>query len=377
MTRRVTVPHERIRFEGASTSGSPMRTKSSREGKDAPDRAGPDASQIGDLPSVLGSSVSVTIVNHEARDHLRSCLQAVDRHPYTLGSLEIVVLDNASGDGSIEMLRDEFPDVIVVAEDTRRGFGANQNRAVAAASSDFVFMLNPDALVGPRTIDVLVQSVVDDDRVAAAGCRTVNSDGTSRQGRPIPFPTPYNVYSEAFGLGRLVQKRRPRRDVAGDYWLSGGAMLIDRQAFLDVGGFDETYFMYSEDVDLCRRLRMSGHVLAWVPQVSVEHPLPGEDMDASRRRQYEMAKAELLYMRKYYGRTGQLAYRLGAAIRSAVRIVALWLPGLSRAVNTHGRTSDDVRSLNRARIRALLWPARGSGLEDLANTWNSHRSQHD
>jgi GT2 family glycosyltransferase len=229
--------------------------------------------------------------------------------------MEVVVLDNASHDGSIEMLRDEFPGVIVMAEDTRRGFGANQNRAIAASRGDLVFMLNPDAVVVAGTIDALVQALWRDKRVVAAGCRTLNSDGTVRQERPIPFPTPLSIYSKAVGLGRFVRKRRSPTDVFGDRWLGGGAMLIDRQTFLEIGGFDESFFMYSEDVDLCRRLRATGYLFAWAPHASVVHPFPEESTPMSRRRQYEIVQAELSYMRKYYGRIGRHVYRFGAAPR--------------------------------------------------------------
>ncbi len=320
-------------------------------------------------------SGSVTIVNTNARDLVRECLQSLNRHPYTRGSMEIVVLDNASDDGSVEMLEDEFPGVIVLTEKVRRGFGANQNRAIAASTGQLAFILNPDAVVGAGTINGLAQAMWPDERVVAAGCPTLNVDGTARQESPNPFPTPLSIYSKAFGLGKIARKYRPVTDVFDFGWLSGGAMLIDRQIFMEIGGFDESFFIYSEDVDLCRRLRASGYLFAWAPNASVVHPLPKESPEMMQRRQYELVKSELSYMRKYYGTTGQYVYRVGAALDSAIRVLVLRLPGISRVVSVHGTTTADIRGVQRARLRAVLRPHSGKGIADLAATWNSNRAQ--
>ncbi len=320
-------------------------------------------------------AVSVTIVNHQACDHLRKCLQSIEQHPCTVGSLEIVVLDNASGDGSVEMLRNEFPDVVVLAEETRRGFGANQNRAIAASRGDLVLMLNPDATVGEGTIDSLARAVWNDERVIAAGCPVVNSDGSLRQDWPFRFPTPLSIYSKAVGVNRLLESRRSRSNTFRDRWLGGYGLIVDRREFLDVGGFDDGFFMYSEDVDLCRRLRDRGHYFGWAAHASVVHPVPTDDAALLRRRQYEIMRGELIYMRKYYGRIGQFVYRIGAAFDGAIRVVALSLPFLSRAIDIHGTSAADTRSLYFERLKAAVWPSSGEGLSDLAAQWNAGRDR--
>ena len=285
------------------------------------------------------------------------------------------MLDNASHDGAIAMLRDEFPDVVVRAESTRRGFGANQTRAIAASRGEVVFMLNPDATVEAGTIDALVQAMQRNERVVAAGCRVLNSDGTERQEGPIPFPTPVRIYAKAFGLGRFLSNRRSRTMIFGDRWLSGGAMLIDRQTFLGIGGFDERFFMYSEDVDLCKRLSATDHLFAWAPQASVVHPLPKESGTMLQRRQHEIVKAELFYMRKHHGKIGQHVYRLGVGLDSAFRVLVLGLPGISRVVRVHGANSADTRDLHLARLRAVVRPTTGEGLSELALSWNSRPTE--
>ena len=207
-------------------------------------------------------SVSVTVVNHSAREDLRRCLESLRRHPYTLGEMEVVVVDNASEDGSVDMLLAEYPEVVVLAERTRRGFGANQNLAVAAAGGDAVFLLNPDATVHEATIDRLASGLVTSRSLGSAGGPVVNADGSPRQGRPNRFPTPWGIYAKASGLRRLRGPRRRRGNPAGT-WASGGACLVDRAAFDAVGDFDEGLFMYSEDTDLFARMAGTGSPAVW------------------------------------------------------------------------------------------------------------------
>ena len=113
------------------------------------------------------------------------------------------------------------------------------------------------------------------------------------------------MYTKALGLGKLRRTRRLPSDIVDDRWLSGGAMLIDRRAFLEIAGFDEDFFMYSEDVDLCKRLVASGRLIAWASEASVVHPLSRESSAMSQRRQREIVRAELSYMKKHHGSIGR------------------------------------------------------------------------
>jgi hypothetical protein len=322
-----------------------------------------------------GRSLSVTIVNHESRDLLRSCLQSLQDHPYTLAGMEIVVLDNASDDESVEMVRDEFPAVVVLAERTRRGFGANQNRAVAASQGDIVFMLNPDTIVHEGTIDRLVGGLEWDQHIVAAGGPFLNADGSLRQDRPFPAPTPRSIYAQAIGLQRFGSGPPPPGGVFRAGWLSGGACAIDRRAFERVGGFDEGFFMYAEDADLFARLREAGFAFVWVAEAWVTHPFPSEPRAMSRRRATEIVRADSRYVRKHFGRTGELLYRAGIVVDSAVRFLVLSLPGGSRLVLSHGKSPEYHRFVHRTRIRTAARLTSGTGFAELAEEWNgAHRA---
>jgi GT2 family glycosyltransferase/glycosyltransferase involved in cell wall biosynthesis len=315
-------------------------------------------------------SVSVTIVNHRARDLLRNCLRSLQRHPYTLGEMQVVVVDNASGDGSLEMVRSEFPEVLLRAESRRRGFGANQNRAVAAATGDVLFILNPDTEVHEHTIDRLVAALVAGGAVGSAGGPTINADGSYRQERPHAFPTPWSPYVRAFGLGRVAAHIRRRAGAVRRGWPSGGAFLIDRAAFDAVGGFDEGYFRYSEDTDLFARLLGHGFAVTWVADAVVTHPHPTESAGDSRRRVAEAVRSELRYMTEYHGRLGALVYRLGVGFDAAIRALAFSTPGLSHTVKHHGMDRRYHRRTQLARLSAVAPWTRQPGLAELAAGWN-------
>ncbi len=317
--------------------------------------------------------VSVTIVNHESRDLLRRCLDSLREFPYTLGPMEIVVLDNASDDGSVEMLRADFPDVVVVAENVRRGYGANQNRAINASQGDVIFMLNPDAIVHDHTIDRLAASLRRDERVTIAGGPIANEDGSLRQDRLHRFPTPMSPYMSALGFERLHSRGPMRSAVTSHGWPSGAACLVERSAFDEVGGFDERFFMYSEDTDLFARLVAKDHLVAWVPDAIVTHPLPDESVDLAARREAEIVNAELQYMSEHF--RGALVFRIGVAIESSVKLSVALLPGLSGLIRQHGKSLAHTQRVQRARLAAVVLRNRKPRLGDLADEWNRKNAQ--
>lgn len=320
-------------------------------------------------PARRGPTLSVTVVNHSSRDLLRQCLISLRAHPYTVGPTEIVIVDNASRDGSVEMLASEFPEVTVLAEQTRRGFGANQNRAVAASHGELIFMLNPDCMVRDGTLDRLVSAFEWDPRVAASGGPVINEDGTYRQNGLNAFHTPLGIYARALGLGRLLGNKPMKTGLTVAGWPSGGSCVLRRQVFDELGGFDERYFMYSEDADLFALLVERRYLLAWVGGAVVTHPFPSEPTPMSSRREAEKIRSELLYMRKHFGSWGEGGYRAGIILDAALRVAVLSTPGLKRLVQRHGKTVAETRSRHMVRLRHALG-AGGPGLAELAAEWN-------
>jgi len=332
-------------------------------------RAG-DRNDDGDAPSV-----SVTIVNHSAREQLRECLGSLEQHPYTKGRMEVVVLDNASDDGSVEMLHTDFPSVLVIAADKRRGYGANQNLAVAASHGDLIFMLNPDAIVHERTIDRLAVAMEWAPGVGAAGGPIANADGTIRQQGPHRFHTPWAPLARALGLSRLGLSPRTGSALTAAGWPSGAACLVRRDVLDELGGFDESFFMYSEDADLFARMVERGYLVAWVADAVVSHPFPIESVPISTRREAEKVKSELRYIRKHFGRRGAAVYRLGIAAEALAHVVFLSMPWVNRVVQRHGRSVLNIRHSHADRFRHALSGAGAPGLAELASDWNQRHHQ--
>jgi GT2 family glycosyltransferase len=220
-------------------------------------------------------SVAVVIVNHNTRAHLAACLASLEgeRPP------QLIVVDNASSDGSSDMVRREFPSVELI-EGGNEGFGAGANRGVAAAKHPYVLLLNSDTRVHAGALNALSLYLDSRPRVALAGPRLVNPDGTL-QPSIYPNPGPLADLLRWTTLGRaanalpplrrkyLLKHPHDRETAAG--WLVGAALAIRKTAFDAVGGFDTSFFMYSEEVDLAYRLQQAGWAVRFTPVAVVTH----------------------------------------------------------------------------------------------------------
>ena len=227
------------------------------------------------------SSITVVIVNYNTRESLRACLATV-LHEAPAG---VIVVDNASTDGSVDMLRSEFPWVAVQANETNCGYGAAANQAMANCTTRYALLLNADTLLQPGALSALTDYLDQNPQAAIAGPRLTEGDGTL-QASCYPFPTPFHTFLEnsksAVFLGRRIRQRLPvipsfyLRTWAHDRarvvpWIKGAALAVRREAFNSVGGFDESFFMYFEDADLCYRLKTAGWQIHFAPVTTVVH----------------------------------------------------------------------------------------------------------
>jgi GT2 family glycosyltransferase len=219
---------------------------------------------------------AVAIVNYNTRDLLRACLATVLRE----GPDEVVVIDNASHDGSAEMVRAAYPSIKLCANGTNSGYGTAANQAVLGCTSRRVLLLNSDAQLPPGALGALSAYQDQHPQAAVVGPRLVNPDGTLQQSC-FPFPTPLDVFLDVSNLSRLVGRmpvlhRRYLRAWRHTHarqvpWLVGAAWMIRRDAFEAVGGFDSSFFMYYEEVDLCYRLAQAGWQIHFTPVTDVVH----------------------------------------------------------------------------------------------------------
>lgn len=221
-------------------------------------------------------SIAVAIISWNTRAYLRSCLLTVQSE----GAAQVVVVDNGSTDGSIEMIRDEFPQVLLQVNSTNVGYGAAANQALRACSTDHVLLLNSDTLLLPGSLQALATYLDEHLEVGMAGPHIQNPDG-SLQISCFHFPSPFYtlLWETSFGhLADLSPALRERYLPAWSHdraravpWVLGAALAIRREAFNAIDGFDESFFMYSEEIDLAYRLQLAGWHTHFAPDAAIVH----------------------------------------------------------------------------------------------------------
>lgn len=221
--------------------------------------------------------VSVVIVNYRVRDMLRDSLLSLRASKNV--DLEIWVVDNASGDGSLDMLSGEFPEVRVIANGTNVGFARANNQALAKTTGDWLVLLNPDTRFAADAMRAIVDVFSRHPRAGCVGAALLNSDG-SPQPCCHAFPTLWNLLVEAFGLHRValrlgiggpIEAPVPRGGEGAVDWVGGACMTLSREAYRHVGGLNESSFMYGEEMDWSRRAARAGYATVHSDRVRVTH----------------------------------------------------------------------------------------------------------
>ena len=212
-------------------------------------------------------SIGVAVVSYNTAPLLRRCLESVVGD--TAGP--VLVVDNASTDGSAEMVRREFPTVRLRAETDNRGYGAAANLAAGDLDSRYVLLLNADTQLTPGAAGALAEYLDSHPAAAVAGPRLVGAAGAFEPSAH-PFPRPLALLLQESGLRRrLGHAREAEWRTRSVDWVLGAALAIRREAFERVGGFDEGFFLYQEEVDLCFRLRAAGWETHYAPVATVLH----------------------------------------------------------------------------------------------------------
>ena len=256
-------------------------------------------------PDVSVVDVSVVIVSFNTRDLLRECLNSLLAECEGV-SHEIFVVDNISRDGSADMVEQEFPNVRLIRSQVNLGFAAANNKAFPLAKGRYVVLLNSDAFLRPNALRKSIEYMDADPRIGLGGARLVGRDGAWQPSARL-FPSLLNEvltisglsarfpHSRFFGRGdRTWADQNLPADVD---WVPGAYSIIRASVLGQVGYFDENFFLYYEEVDLCRRIRNAGYIIRYWPDVEVIH-LGGE------------SSKTVLYYRKHHGNTAWLAKEL-------------------------------------------------------------------
>ncbi|HEY8692788.1 MAG TPA: glycosyltransferase family 2 protein [Chloroflexota bacterium] len=264
--------------------------------------------------------LSVIVVNWNVRELLRTCLKSVQAELAALPpeEVEVIVVDNASRDASVEMLGAEFPGVRRIVNVANVGFGAANNQALMESDGRYVLFLNPDTEVRAGAIGRLLAFIDQRPRVACVGPRLLNPDGSTQPSRR-GFPGVATAFVESTVLQRhLGGLRALRRFYRGGQpedqpqrvdWLVGACLLVRRSALDEVGAFDERFFMYSEEMDLCYRLREAGCEAWYVPEAEVVHHEAASSSQDLFRRNVNFHESRYRFFRKHHGAAPALVLR--------------------------------------------------------------------
>ena len=271
--------------------------------------------------------LSIIIVSYNSISFLKDCLDSLITNP-TKNSFEILVVDNASDDGSVEMVKKKYPYVRLFKNDNNIGFAAANNLAIKSSQSEYILLINSDCQVYRDSLDDLVSFISENENIGIVGPRIINSDG-SMQFSCRRFPSIFDA-----GMHTILTNIAPNNPFSRRYklvdikrdepfevdWVSGSCMLIRRKALADTGYMDENYFMYVEDTDLCYQMWKKGWKVFYYPNAEILHHIGGSTQSGMISAGVRMQKSVLYFFWKNYRKTWKVVLMPVLIIVLGIRI---------------------------------------------------------
>ena len=254
--------------------------------------------------------LSIIIVSWNVKDDLLRCLSSLKDNPPSV-SFEQIVVDNGSADGTSDAVKQKYPEVITIANSRNRGFAAANNQGIKASTGQYILLLNPDTIVHTGALDTLVRFLDDNPHVGVCGAKLLYADGCV-QPSVRRFPSfravlyRHTVF-RLLGIFRADYKRWAMKDFDYDRQadveqVMGSAMIVRRSIIYRLGGMDERFFMYYEEVDLCYRIKQAGGRIVFLPDAVITH-LSGRSAKQIRlERRLMMLKSLMTFFRKHRNR---------------------------------------------------------------------------
>jgi GT2 family glycosyltransferase len=323
--------------------------------------------------------LSVVVVSYNTRDVLRHCLHTLRREAGEI-SYETLVVDNASCDGSADMVQTEFPDVRLIRSPINLGFAAGNNRAFPLARGRYVVLLNSDAFLCPGSLPRALEHMEKNPDVGLGGGRLIGRDGAWQPSARM-FPSPLNDFLCMSGLaarythsrffGRFDRTWADPLQASEVDWVPGAFAIIRRHVLAEVGYFDEAFFLYYEEVDLCRRMKSAGYRIWYWPDILVVH-LGGESSKTVRHLSLSEAgsqltlwrmRSALLYYRKHHGPLGAW---LGRAMETLGQALRAWK---NSGGGDPGRRAKAKEAVALIRLLRQAWQDTRGGLLSPTRPW--------
>lgn len=277
--------------------------------------------------------LSIVIVNFNVKDYLSQCLRSIYKSKYNFG-IEIIVVDNNSVDNSAEFIAKQFPEVTLISLSENKGFAYANNEGFKIAKGRYFLALNPDTYLQEDTLQSMFSYMEAHPEVGIAGCKVLNPDGTLQLACRRSFPTPWASFTKLFGLqtlfpnsklfGRYNQTFRDPNETYFVDAISGSFMFIRREVIEQINGFDTSFFMYGEDLDLCYRASQLGWKVAYVHSTSIIHYKGQSTKRSSIDETVNFYQAMETFARRHYGKSVLFLILIRLGIRFRKLIARIW-----------------------------------------------------
>lgn len=304
--------------------------------------------------------LSIIIVSWNVADLLAACLKTIFERPEDTLKIEAIVVDSASTDNSVAMIRERYPQVILLPQNENLGFVRCNNLALKTAQGRHILLLNPDTEIVSDALSHMVAYLDTNPDVGIVGPHTLNSDGTTQSTRRR-FPTLMTAFFESTWLQPYAPKslldyyyvaESPDDAVLDVDWVQGSALMARREVYEQIGGLDEGYVMFSEEVDWCKRAKNAGWRVVYLGTVEIIHHGGKSTDQAVARRHIYAQESKLRYFRKFHGRM------IAHFLRVFLLLNYLWQIALEGGKSLLGHK----REMRRERIKAY-WQILRSGLK--------------
>lgn len=301
--------------------------------------------------------VSIIIVNFNTRQLTLDCLASV-YVSQTSYQYEVIVIDNASHDGSVEAIREVYPDVELIANQNNTGFAVANNQGMEVAKGRYILLLNSDTVIQPNTLHTMIYFMDRHPEMGASGCKVILPDGSLDKACKRGFPTPSASFYYAFGISRLF----PDRPKFNQYQLGhlspddeypvdclvGAFMLVRRETIDQVGGLDETFFMYGEDIDWCYRIKEAGWGIFYYPRTYIVHYKGGSARRKPLKITYEFHRAMWVFHCKHYAKNYNLLTNTTVWMGISLKFTLSLLRSKLSLSSRQGQTATRMRAENEA-----------------------------
>lgn len=291
-------------------------------------------------------NLSIVIINYNSVVYLEKCIKSIKENAKKL-RYEIIVVDNASYDGSYNMLKNSYPEVIYFQSNCNFGFAYACNLGFEMTQGKYILFLNPDTIVMDDSLEKLISALEYDDLAGLAGCLLLNGDMSIQTSCIQPLPTILNQILDSkyilpwvknckyFGISPIYDNKIKKCYVDS---ISGACMMIKRDVFMKIGKFSEDYFMYLEDIDLCKKVLDRKYKILFVKGAKIIH-YGGVSTNNNINALINRKQSMYIYFKKFHGSIKGIIYKFAMGIVSLIRLLILYMAGIFSGSQKNKRIS--------------------------------------